>query len=82
MPLTSPRRIIVLAVLIYFGFMPPAHAYIDPTAAGTAVQSLYVLVASALVAVAMVPKKIADAFAWMKARLTGGKPAAPRADEE
>ena len=72
MPIATPRRILLVAALIFLGYTPSAHAYIDPTAAGAAVQSLYVLMASALVAVAMVPKKIAAGFAWLKARLLPG----------
>ena len=66
-------QIAVLAALMFFGWTPAAHAYIDPTAAGAALQSLYVIVASALMAVALVPRKIAAGFGWLKRRLLPGK---------
>lgn len=65
-------QVAVLAALIFFGWTPSAHAYIDPTAAGAAMQSLYVIVASALMAVALVPKKIAEGFVWLKNRVLPG----------
>jgi hypothetical protein len=69
MRLFPVAQIATLAALIFFGWTPSAHAYIDPTAAGAALQSLYVIVASALMAVALVPKKIAEGFTWLKSRL-------------
>ncbi len=69
-------QVAVLAALMFFGWTPSAHAYIDPTAAGAALQSLYVIVASALMAVALVPKKIAEGFMWLKNRVMPGRAAA------
>ena len=43
----------------------PAWAYVDPTAAGTAVQSLYVLLMSVVVAATLVYEKIAMAARWL-----------------
>lgn len=66
-------QIAVLATVCFFGWTPAAHAYIDPTAAGAALQSAYVILASALVAVAMVPRKVAAAFMWLKSRILPGR---------
>ena len=53
---------------------PPAFAYIDPTAAGAAMQSLYVLMASGLMAVALLPQKVASGVSWLKAKVTRKQP--------
>jgi hypothetical protein len=74
-------QVAVLAAIMFFGWTPSAHAYIDPTAAGAALQSLYVIVASALMAVALVPKKIADGFTWLKNRLMPNRAATQRDDD-
>ena len=66
-------QIATLAAICFFGWTPSAHAYIDPTAAGAALQSAYVIMASALVAVAMVPRKVAAAFMWLKNRILPGR---------
>lgn len=57
------------ALACFLLLTPPAFAYIDPTAAGAAMQSLYVLMASGLMAVALVPQKIAAGAEWVKAKL-------------
>jgi hypothetical protein len=75
-------RILPLAALASMAWTPEAHAYIDPTAAGAALQSGYVILISALMAVALVPKKIAAGFMWIKSRLMpGAKPAASEPQE-
>lgn len=70
---TPTAQIAVLAAICFLGWTPAADAYIDPTAAGAALQSAYVIMASALVAVAMVPRKVAAAFTWLKMRLLPGR---------
>jgi hypothetical protein len=74
---TPTAQIAVLAAICFLGWTPAADAYIDPTAAGAALQSAYVIMASALVAVAMVPRKVAAAFTWLKMRLMPGRPSSP-----
>lgn len=51
----------------------PAEAYIDPTAAGAALQSLYVLFFSALMSLALIPRKLMALFARLKAWLSPGR---------
>jgi hypothetical protein len=70
-------RLLLLAALAWAAWTPPAHAYIDPTAAGAALQSLYVVMASALMTLALVPRKVADAFARLKAWLRPGATSPP-----
>ncbi len=73
----SPVRIATLAALLVVSYTPPAFAYIDPTAAGAALQSLYIIMASALMTVAILPQKVAAGFAWVKRKLTGKGPDEP-----
>ena len=75
-------QILTVAAIGLLGFTPDAHAYIDPTAAGAALQSLYVIMATALMAVAMVPKKVAAVFSAIKARLLPGRNALPKPESE
>lgn len=59
----------------------PAFAYIDPTAAGAFLQSMYVIMASAVLFVAAVPHKVAAFARAVKAKFTG-KPPQPAPDQE
>jgi hypothetical protein len=68
----SRFRLLLAAALAWAAYTPPAAAYIDPTAAGAALQSAYVVVASALMTLALVPKKVAAMFARVKAILRPG----------
>ena len=62
------------ALACFLLLSPPAFAYIDPTAAGAAMQSLYVLMASGLMAVALLPQKVASSVQWLKAKVTRQPP--------
>jgi hypothetical protein len=73
-------QIALLAALALLGWTPAADAYIDPTAAGAALQSAYVIMISALMAITLVPKKVGAAFAWIKGRVMPGKAPAPTTD--
>lgn len=78
-------RTLILAAIALLGWTPAAMAYIDPTAAGAALQSLYVILASALAFVVLLPQKVAGFFTMVKARLFGGSKgpsAAPGAEQE
>lgn len=55
----------------------PAMAYIDPTAAGAFMQSMYVILASAVLFVAALPHKVAAFARAVKAKLGGKAPEAP-----
>lgn len=55
----------------------PAMAYIDPTAAGAFLQSMYVIMASLVLFVAALPHKVAEAVRAVKAKFTGKAPEAP-----
>ena len=74
---TSPARLAAVTALMVVAYTPPAFAYIDPTAAGAALQSLYIIMASALMTVAILPQKVAAGFAWVKRKLTGKGPDEP-----
>lgn len=54
----------------------PAMAYIDPTAAGAFLQSMYVILASAVLFVAALPHKVAAFVRGVKAKFAGKPPAA------
>ncbi|MDB5096800.1 MAG: hypothetical protein JWM80_1221 [Cyanobacteria bacterium RYN_339] len=73
----SRCRLLLAAALAWAAYTPPAQAYIDPTAAGAALQSAYVVVASALMTLALVPKKVAAGFARLKGWLRPGAPQPP-----
>lgn len=77
-------QLLALAAISLLGWTPEAMAYVDPTAAGAALQSLYVVLASALAFVVLLPQKVAGFFGAIKARLIGGKagPSAPEPDQE
>jgi hypothetical protein len=76
----SCLRLLLVAALAWAAYTPPAAAYIDPTAAGAALQSMYVLAASALMTLALVPKKVAAGFARLKGWLRPGAPTPPDGD--
>lgn len=59
----------------------PAMAYIDPTAAGAFMQSMYVLLASAVLFVAALPHKVAAFVQGVKAKF-GAKPTGAAPDQE
>lgn len=63
-----PALVAVTAILL---FAPPAAAYIDPTAAGAAMQSMYVVGMSLFMGLAMAPRKIAG---WCARLLRRGQP--------
>ena len=71
-----------LALLAFVAYTPAAHAYIDPTAAGAALQSFYVLIVSAMMFVVLLPQKVAAFFNGIKAKLKGNKPSLPAADAD
>ncbi len=54
----------------------PAMAYIDPTAAGAFLQSMYIIMASAVLFVAAVPHKVAAFVRGVKAKFAGKAPEA------
>ncbi|HEY9723382.1 MAG TPA: hypothetical protein V6D47_15330 [Oscillatoriaceae cyanobacterium] len=68
-------QLTILTALVFVFWTPNAQAYIDPTAAGAALQSLYMLGVSALMFVALLPKKVAGFFMAIKQRFFG-RPAA------
>ncbi len=68
---TSPARLAAVTALMVVAYTPPAFAYIDPTAAGAALQSAYIIGASAGMTVAILPQKVAAGVAWIKGKLTG-----------
>lgn len=75
MPARRTPYLFGLAVAVLaLSWAPPAYAYIDPTAAGAALQSMYVIAASALMTLALVPKKIAQGLgrfkAWLRSSLS------------
>jgi hypothetical protein len=81
----KPASIVQLSVLTALALIvwtPNAQAYIDPTAAGAALQSLYMLFISALMFVALLPKKVAAFFAWVKGRLFPLKQSLPAPNQE
>ncbi|MEB3196127.1 MAG: hypothetical protein VKP62_02885 [Candidatus Sericytochromatia bacterium] len=49
----------------------PAQAYVDPTAAGAGLQSMYVLLASAFISLSLIPQKLAALSRLLKQRLLG-----------
>lgn len=75
-------QVFALAALAFAAWTPEAHAYIDPTAAGSALQSLYILVISALMFVALLPQKVAAFFRAVKAKFKPSKPSLPAAEQE
>lgn len=77
MRLTSCLRLAVLAALLVFTITPPAAAYIDPTAAGAALQSMYVMGMSIVMALAVAPKRIAG---WFGRLLKRTPPEAPEGE--
>ena len=76
----SRFRLLLAAALAWAAYTPPAAAYIDPTAAGAALQSMYVIAASALMTLALIPKKVADGFARLKGWLRPGAATPPEGD--
>lgn len=50
--------VVVCSAVIVFAPAEPAWAYIDPTAAGSALQSLYVLLMGLVAALALIPQKL------------------------
>jgi hypothetical protein len=75
-------KLSALAVLAFAVYTPAAHAYIDPTAAGAALQSLYVLVISAMMFIVLLPQKVAAFFQGVKAKFKPNKPSLPAADAD
>lgn len=75
-------QIPVLALLAFVAYTPSAHAYIDPTAAGAALQSFYVLIVSAMMFVVLLPQKVAAFFQAVKSKFKGNKPSLPAGDSE
>ena len=75
-------QILAIAAICLLGYTPEAQAYIDPTAAGAAMQSLYVILATALMAVAMVPRKVSAFFGAIKAKLSPRREALPKPESE
>jgi hypothetical protein len=69
-----------LLTLLVWGYATPAEAYIDPTAAGAALQSIYILVASALMTLALIPGKIVAGFNRLKAWFRSGPQPPPGQD--
>lgn len=63
-------------------YASPAWAYVDPTAAGTAVQSMYVVVMSVVVAVTLIPEKLASAARKGFELFRVGRSETPVCDEE
>lgn len=78
----NPIQLMALGAALFAMYTPDAHAYIDPTAAGSALQSLYILLASAVAFVALLPQKVAAFFRFVKAKLRPGKPQLPAPDQE
>lgn len=60
----------------------PAWAYVDPTAAGTVIQSMYVLVMSVVVAVTLIPEKLASAVRKVLHFFRADRSETPVSDEE
>jgi len=79
MPITW-TRLLLAALIAWAAYTPPAAAYIDPTAAGAALQSMYVIAASALMTLALVPKKVAEGFQRLKGWLRPGAAKSPDGD--
>ncbi len=79
----KPRTLLLaLPLALAFAAWPrPAYAYIDPTAAGAFLQSAYIVLASALMSLALVPRKVAAGFARLKRWLRPGA-AEPSAVQE
>lgn len=75
-------QLFVVAALAFIAWTPEAQAYIDPTAAGAALQSLYILVISALMFVALLPQKVAAFFRAVKEKIKPSKPSLPAAEQE
>ena len=71
----------VAAAVAWSAAASPADAYIDPTAAGAFMQSMYVILASAVLFVAALPHKVAAFVQGVKARF-GGKPTGSAPDQE
>lgn len=71
-----------LALLAFVAYTPSAHAYIDPTAAGAAMQSFYVLIVSAMMFVVLLPQKVAAFFTGLKNKIKPAKPSLPAADTD
>jgi hypothetical protein len=67
--LGSGCQLLALTGLALVVWTPPALAYVDPTAAGAALQSLYILAVSVAMSVALLPKKVAALFGAIKSRL-------------
>lgn len=78
----KPTQLLALAAALFAVYTPAAHAYIDPTAAGSALQSLYILLASAVAFVALLPHKVAAFFRAVKAKLRPSKNQLPAPDQE
>ena len=79
-PLLTPLVVATIVAIVVWSWATPAYAYIDPTAAGAALQSLYIVVASALMTLALIPQKLATGFARFKSWLRSG--AAPPSDRD
>ena len=77
--LPPPAAGALLAVVVW-SWASPAYTYIDPTAASAALQSLYVVAASALMTLAVVPRKVASALARLKAWFRPGAQPPPDVD--
>lgn len=61
---------VVIAALLLVSLGAPAWAYVDPTAAGTALQALYMVFASLMLSIVLLPKKVANLFSRLKANLS------------
>ncbi|MFP5504534.1 MAG: hypothetical protein ACLGIN_18770 [Candidatus Sericytochromatia bacterium] len=78
----KPTQLLALAAALFAMYTPAAHAYIDPTAAGAALQSLYILLASAVAFVALLPHKVAGFFRAVKEKIRPSKAQLPAPDQD
>ena len=67
----------VAATAAWSAAAEPAMAYIDPTAAGAFLQSMYVILASAVLFVAALPHKVAAFVQGVKAKFAPKAPTTP-----
>lgn len=67
----------LVAIWIFLALASPAEAYIDPTAAGAALQSLYLIIMSALMFVVLLPAKVSAFFSGIKQRFRPQAPPVP-----
>lgn len=78
--MSMSTRLHILAALPVLSLLAtpwPAYAYVDPTAAGAALQSLYVLLGSAFMMLVFLPKQVSALFGRL---VRGFRPAPPPAE--